>query len=76
MTEAPTYWNTTTHTQTGGLNEEQLVSLAEDYASRFKVESLGVYDALKDVWRHQNNTSDFATPSNVKNVACFFLQFH
>ncbi len=42
------------------------MSLAEDYASRFKVESLGVYDALKDVWRHQNNTSDFATPSNVR----------
>ncbi len=42
------------------------MNLAEDYASRFKVESLGVYDALKDVWRHQNNTSDFATPSNVR----------
>lgn len=39
--------------------------LAEDYANRFKVESLGVYDALKAVWAHTNNNSEFVIPSKV-----------
>ena len=58
-----------THTQDGSQNEESLVNLASDYAERFGVESLGVYDALEDVWRHTNNKTEFATPSPAPKVS-------
>jgi len=40
-----------------------LLELAEKYAGKFGVDSLNVYDALKDVWRVSNTNAELVTAS-------------
>ena len=43
--------------QDNQLGESELMDLAENYSQRFRVDSLGVYDALFKLWQH--STSEF-----------------
>ena len=43
--------------QDNQLGESELMDLAENYSRRFRVDSLGVYDALFKLWQH--STSEF-----------------
>ena len=43
--------------QDNQLGESELMDLAESYSQRFRIDSLGVYDALLKLWQH--STSEF-----------------
>ena len=45
--------------QDGSPDEQQVMDLAEELSQKFSIESLEMYDALKDVWGNANKT-DFA----------------
>ena len=49
-------------------DESHLVDLAERYAQRFKVDSLGVYDALVNVRQHSMNKSGFVIPAATREA--------
>ena len=55
--------------QDGSANENMLAGLAEDYAGRFRLESLGVYDALLDIWKHVTRVDPLTSPPTAAATA-------
>ena len=55
--------------QDGAPDEQEIMDLAADLAEKFEVESLEMFDALKDVWSNANK-SDFATAAARKPKVC------
>lgn len=55
--------------QDGSPDEQQVMDLAAELAEKFGVESLEMFDALKEVWSNANK-SDFAVKRKAKVCVC------
>ena len=54
--------------QDGSPDEDQVLQLAEELSTKFSIESLEMYDALKEVWGNANKT-DFDKATRVFKVS-------
>lgn len=58
--------------QDGAPDEQEVMDLAAELAEKFSVESLDMFDALKEVWSNANK-SDFTAKRKAKVRICIII---